>query len=63
MDQFPISFGDLKNAVPLTAWYAMGLILLLIIAQVSPRLGGWLLIVIVMGLLYNAHNNPQGSLI
>lgn len=33
-------------------WYAIALVLLLIIAQESPRIGGWLLIVVVLGMLY-----------
>jgi hypothetical protein len=37
------------------AWFGIGLVLLLIIAQTDPQIGGWLLIVITMGLVYNAH--------
>jgi len=59
----PYSLNQIGGAISEWWWFGIGLVLLLIIAQVSPRIGGWLLIIVVMGLLYNAHNNPQGSLI
>lgn len=41
--------------IPQIAWFAIGLILLLIIAQVDEYIGGWLLIITVMGLIWNAY--------
>lgn len=41
--------------MPQFAWFAIGLFLLLIIAQIDSKIGGWLIIVITMGLVYNAH--------
>lgn len=38
------------------AWYVgIAIILLLIIANVDPTIGGWLLIVVVMSMVYAAH--------
>lgn len=39
----------------------MAIILLLIIANVDGRLGGWLLIVVVMGMIYAAHTRKDAS--
>lgn len=39
----------------------MAIVLLLIIANVDPKLGGWLLIVVVMGMLYAAHTRKDAS--
>lgn len=43
-----------KTVAPI-AWVAVAVSLVLIIAAVNPRLGGWLLIVLVMGMVYGAH--------
>lgn len=41
------------------AWVAVAIMLLLIIAYASPKIGGYLLIVIVLGMIYAAHwRNP-----
>jgi hypothetical protein len=39
----------------------MAIILLLIIANVDARVGGWLLIVVVMGMIYAAHKRTDAS--
>lgn len=45
----------MNETVPAFAWWGIGVVLLLIIAQVNQRLGGWLLLITVLGLLANAH--------
>lgn len=47
--------------IPQIAWVGMAIILLLIIANVDGRLGGWLLIVVVMGMIYAAHTRKDAS--
>ena len=37
------------------AWVSVAIILLLIIAYADPKVGGYLLIVIVIGMVYAAH--------
>lgn len=43
------------NGVPQIAWVGMAIMVLLIVANVAPKLGGWLLIVVVMGMVYAGH--------
>ena len=41
------------------AWVSVAIVLLLIIAYADPKVGGYLLILIVMGMVYAAHwRNP-----
>lgn len=47
--------------MPQIAWVGMAIVLLLVIANVAPKLGGWLLIVVVMGMLYAAHGRNDAS--
>jgi hypothetical protein len=42
--------------IPQIVWVGMAIILLLVIANVDARIGGWLLIVVVMSMLYAAHD-------
>lgn len=42
------------NTIPAFAWWGVGMLLLLIIAQTNQRLGGWLVLITVFGLLANA---------
>jgi len=54
----PYSLNQIGNAVGAWWWVGIAIILLLIIANVDPKLGGWLLIVVVMGMIYAAHARP-----
>lgn len=44
----------MRDTVPALAWWGIGVVLLLIIAQINQRLGGWLLLITVLGLLANS---------
>lgn len=43
------------GSVPAFAYWAIGVVLLLVIAQMDSKIGGWLLLVTVLGLLTNAN--------
>ena len=38
------------------AWFGIGLLLLLVIISTNQEIGGWLLIITDMALVYNAHS-------
>lgn len=46
---------SLTTTVKPVAWVAAAITLVLVIAAADSRLGGWLLIVLVMGMVYAAH--------
>ena len=45
-----------KRGVTQLAWVAVAIMLLIIIAYTDPKVGGWLLIVTVVGMIYAARD-------
>jgi hypothetical protein len=39
----------------MVAWAAFGILVLIIISAVDAKIGGWLLLLIVVGMVYSAH--------
>lgn len=39
----------------MVAWAGFGILLLLIISSVNAKLGGWLILLIVVSMVYGAH--------
>lgn len=52
----------MQGGVPTIAWVAAGIMLLLLIASVDQKIGGWLIIVVVVSMVFKAHDPKRGLL-
>lgn len=47
--------------MPSFAWVVMAIVLLLVLANIDPAIGGWLLIVVVVSMVFAAHGRTDAS--
>lgn len=49
------------NSLPLIAWVAIGITLVIIAGQIDSYIGGWLLLVVTVSMVFAAHSRNDAS--